>query len=174
VFCDRTRIRQVVLNLLSNAGRYTNHGGVHARAWREDNDIVLSVRDTGPGIVAEDRDSIFRSFQQVDGSIRRPQGGSGLGLSISSSFVELHGGKMWFESARGSGTTGFFCLPIGAPAPIDGGVSRWFSPHIHELDRTRPSMAPSPVIRLRFVVVEAGNCLQGLLEDPPKPAFTPR
>lgn len=163
VFCDRTRVGQVVLNLLSNAGRYTERGGVHIRAWREDSDVVVSVMDTGAGIAAEDTDRIFQPFQQLDGSIRRRQGGSGLGLSISSSFVELHGGKMWLESEKGAGTTFFFRLPIDLPTPVDSGVSRWFSPHIQDPGRTRPSMAPVPTIRPRFVVVEAGNSMQRLL-----------
>jgi hypothetical protein len=70
LFCDGTRIRQVVLNLLSNAGRFTEHGGVRIRARREDDNIVVSVTDSGPGITSEDQQKIFEPFQQLDTSLR--------------------------------------------------------------------------------------------------------
>ena len=163
VFCDRTRIREVVLNLLSNAGRFTERGGVHVRARRERNDIVVSVADTGPGIADEDKDRLFQRFQQLDGSIRRRYGGSGLGLSISKSFVELHGGKMWLESAIGAGTTFFFTLPIDLPPPVDGGATRWLSPDWEYVERTHRSLAPVTAVRPRLVVLETGDSLQRLL-----------
>jgi signal transduction histidine kinase/CheY-like chemotaxis protein len=106
IFCDSTRIRQVVLNLLSNAGRFTEQGGVRVRAWHDNSDVVVSVADTGPGIALEDRKKLFEPFQQLDGSIRRQHGGSGLGLSISKRFVEMHEGKMWLESPSTALRTG--------------------------------------------------------------------
>ncbi len=163
VFCDRTRIREVVLNLLSNAGRFTEEGGVRVRAWRDGDQFVVAVADTGPGIAPEDEAKLFRPFQQLDGSLRRRYGGTGLGLAISRSFVELHGGQMWLESEKGKGTTFYFRLPIDPPATPDTGVSRWFSPHWHYEERTRRSLAPVPVLRPRFLVLEAGNTLQRLL-----------
>ncbi len=163
VFCDRTRIREVLLNLLSNAGRFTEQGGVHVHVWREEDDVVFSVADTGPGIAPADAGRIFEPFEQVDGSIRRRFGGSGLGLVVSKGFVELHGGKMWMESQVGSGTTFYFRLPIDAPPPLDSGVSRWFNPYWHYEERTRPSAAPAVTVHPRFVVLESGNALQRLL-----------
>ncbi len=163
VFCDRTRIREVVLNLLSNAGRFTEQGGVCLRAWQEAGDLVVSVSDTGPGIAAEEEAKLFRPFQQLDDSLRRRFGGTGLGLAISKSFVELHGGRMWLESQKGKGTTFFFSLPIDPPAAVDAGVSRWFNPHWHYEERTRRSLAPVPVLRPRFLVLEEGNTLQRLV-----------
>jgi signal transduction histidine kinase len=102
----------VIINLLSNAGRFTEEGGVVLRAWRSEDDIIVSVKDTGPGIAAEDRDKVFEPFRQADGSTRRRYGGTGLGLSISRNFVELHGGRIWFESEPGQGSTFYFRLPI--------------------------------------------------------------
>ncbi len=163
VFCDRTRIREVVLNLLSNAGRFTEQGGVRIRVWRDADDVVVSVADTGPGIAADDQGKLFRPFQQLDGSLRRRYGGTGLGLAISKSFVELHGGRMWLESEQGLGTTFYFCLPVEPPAPVDDGVARWFSPHWHYEERLRRSLAPVPTVRPRFVVVEAEGMLRRLL-----------
>ncbi len=163
VFCDRTRVREVLLNLLSNAGRFTERGGVGVRAWRDGGDVLVSVTDTGPGVAEADRSRIFQPFQQGDGSLRRLHGGSGLGLSISRAFVELHGGSMWLESELGSGTTFYFRLPIDPPAEIEGAVSRWFNPYWHYEERTRRPLAPAPVIRPRLVLLEQGDSLRRLL-----------
>lgn len=163
VFCDSTRVRQVVINLLSNAGRFTERGGVRVGVWRDTNCILVSVADTGPGIAPEDQERLFEPFQQLDGSIRRRQGGSGLGLSISKRFVEMHSGKMWFESDLGTGTTFLFRLPLEAPAPpASAGVDdakRWFSPYLHFEPRTRQMKAPSPVVVPRYVLLERGDTL---------------
>lgn len=163
VFCDRTRIREVIINLLSNAGRFTEQGGVRVRAWREDGNFVVSVTDTGPGIPAEDQARLFRPFEQLDGSIRRRYNGAGLGLSISKAFVELHGGRIWVESEVGQGTTFYFRLPIEPPASPEPSALRWFSPYLHHEKPIRRSSAPVPVLRPRFVVLEQGNSLQRLL-----------
>ena len=101
--CDRIRIRQVLLNLLSNAGRFTEKGGVWVGARQEGNQVVVSVADSGPGIKADEAAKVFKPFQQLDGSIHSYWTGSGLGLSVSKHFVELHKGKMWLESVPGAG-----------------------------------------------------------------------
>jgi len=168
ILCDRTRIREVLLNLLSNAGRFTEHGGVCVRGVREGGTLVVSVADTGPGIAAEDKNKLFQPFQQLDGSVRRRFGGSGLGLAISKSFVELHSGTMWLESEKGHGTTIFFRLPIDPPMPIEGGVSRWFNPYESYEGRIRQSparagIAPPAVLYPRLVILETGDSLQRLL-----------
>jgi signal transduction histidine kinase/CheY-like chemotaxis protein len=166
IFCDSTRIRQVVLNLLSNAGRFTERGGVRVKAWREKDDVLISVSDTGPGIAPEAQERIFEPFQQLDSSIRRRYGGSGLGLSISRRFVEMHGGKMWLESRMGVGTAITFSLPLEAPLPgtlvQSGDATRWFSPHHYYEPRTRPSKAPLPHVSPRFVLLEKGKALERL------------
>ena len=101
--CDRVRIRQVLLNLLSNAGRFTDRGGVHVRARQEEDAIIVSVADTGPGISADEMDEIFKPFQQVDGTIQSHWAGSGLGLSVSKHFVELHKGTDVAGKRAGTG-----------------------------------------------------------------------
>ena len=164
VFCDPTRIRQVVLNLLSNAGRFTEQGGVHLRVWQQENELMVIVRDTGPGIAAENMGKLFEPFRQVDGSIGRRYGGTGLGLSISKRFIELHGGKIWVESEEGGGTTFFFQLPMAPPTPVStSDFMRGFAPEWEYVQRTRPSTAPKPVVHPRFVVLETGQALQRLL-----------
>jgi signal transduction histidine kinase/CheY-like chemotaxis protein len=163
VYCDRTRIREVVLNLLSNAGRFTLEGGVRVRVWKESGSVVFGVEDTGPGISAEDHEKLFKPFQQLDGSIRRKHGGTGLGLSISKSFVEMHDGKMWVESQKDTGTTFFFRLPVEPPLMTQGGFARWVNPYITFQQRARHPSLPQVDRRPRALVVESGGILQRLL-----------
>ncbi len=162
VFCDRTRIREVLLNLLSNAGRFTEEGGVTLRVWRQGAELAVSVADTGPGIAPEQQAKLFRPFQQIDGSIRRRHGGTGLGLAISRHFVQLHGGRMWLESQPGQGTTILFALPLEPPAPTSA-FQRWLDPDWEYHERTERPKVPTPVVRPRLVVVEKGNVLQRML-----------
>jgi signal transduction histidine kinase/CheY-like chemotaxis protein len=168
VLCDVTRIRQVLINLLSNAGRFTDRGGVVIEAKCEESDIVVSVADTGPGIAPEEQQRLFQPFQQLDSSIRRRHGGSGLGLSISKQFVEMHRGKMWLESEVDVGTTIYFTLPLGESFSSDpghtGDATRWFSPY-SEYEyrlRTRQSKAPMPTVRPRLMLLEKGETLHHL------------
>ncbi len=90
----------MIINLLGNAGRFTEEGGVTLRCEAGQGEVVISVADTGPGIAEKDQQRIFEPFQQADVSTRRRHGGSGLGLTISKQFVEMHGGRMWLEPAR--------------------------------------------------------------------------
>ncbi len=163
VFCDRTRTREVVLNLLSNAARFTDRGSLSVRARREGANVIVAVTDTGPGIAAEDMDRIFRPFEQLDSSTRRRYGGTGLGLAISRSFVELHGGAMWMESKPGVGTTVFFRLPIDPPQQASDTPLRWVNPDWVYRERTRPSLAPVTPPRPRLLVQERKGSLQRLL-----------
>ena len=164
LYCDTVRIRQVILNLLSNAGRYTDQGGATLRVRREQDELIVSVSDTGPGIAPQDQERIFEPFAQVDSSLRRRHGGTGLGLAISKRFVELHGGQMWFESQVGQGTTFYFSLPVEHARPAhEARFTRWFSPYHEYEPRTRPSRAPRARLAPRFVVLEPGETLQRLL-----------
>ena len=98
--------------------------------------VRFAVTDTGPGIPPEKQAKVFEPFQQADSTIRRSFGGSGLGLSISKHFVELHGGPTWLESRVHHGTTLFFTLPVEAATGTDTSASRWFSVHQEHEPRT--------------------------------------
>lgn len=165
VYCDPTRIRQVLMNLLSNAGRFTVEGGVHVRVWQEGDQMQFSVWDSGPGIDPRDQAHLFEPFQQIDASIRRKHGGSGLGLNISKQFVEMHEGRIWLESQPGHGTIFHFSLPLAAP--VDGyepvAARRWVHPFDTYMPRTRPRIAPLPELKARYVVMERGRTLERLL-----------
>ncbi|MDI7276736.1 MAG: ATP-binding protein, partial [Anaerolineae bacterium] len=112
VEADRTRVRQILINLLNNAARFTDQGGVTISARADRRDVTVSVADTGVGIAEEDIPRVFERFRQFDGAVQRRGGGSGLGLAISKKLVELHGGRMWLKSQLGAGTTFYFSLPI--------------------------------------------------------------
>jgi signal transduction histidine kinase/DNA-binding response OmpR family regulator len=163
VFCDPTRIREVLLNLLSNAGRFTERGGVRVRAWRDGDELAVSVSDTGHGIATQDIGKLFQPFQQLDATVRRSFGGTGLGLSISKRFVEMHGGTIAVESQPDVGTTFTFRLPIVPPVPTGADAHRWLTPDWAFLQRVDVSRAPKPVLRPRLLVLESGEVLQRLL-----------
>jgi signal transduction histidine kinase/CheY-like chemotaxis protein len=145
---DKVRIRQVLLNLLSNAVRFTEEGEIALSARRCDGYIVVSVRDTGPGIAAQDLPKLFEPFRQLDGSLGRRYGGSGLGLAISRSFVALHGGDMKVESTVGQGTQ--ICLRL----PLENNVppSQLYQAADPELPRIKAAAAEYVVVEPRPVV----------------------
>nr|BAL58466.1 sensor histidine kinase [Candidatus Acetothermum autotrophicum] len=110
---DPQRIKQVLFNLLNNAERYTPEGGqIGLSVARSENEIRVSVSDTGPGIAPEDLPYVFERFWRADRSRSRATGGSGLGLAIAKHFIEAHGGTIWAESAPGHGATFTFSLPL--------------------------------------------------------------
>ncbi len=110
---DRTRIRQVILNLVNNARRFTENGEVSVLARVVEQEVIISVRDTGPGISADQLELIFQEFYQVEDRLLKNKGGTGLGLAICKHFVETHGGHIWAESELGQGSTFSFSLPAG-------------------------------------------------------------
>jgi signal transduction histidine kinase len=112
---DERRIRQVVFNLLSNAVKFTPRGGqVDVSTSRVDGEVLIAVSDTGPGIAPADQSRIFEEFQQAESGNGERSEGTGLGLALSRSLVELHGGRIWVESEPGMGSTFTFTLPVEA------------------------------------------------------------
>ena len=109
--CDRRRIRQVLLNLLSNAIKFTKQGSITLSVKNRGEEAIFAVMDTGPGIPQEMQAHIFEPFVQATDDIKHSQG-TGLGLPISRSLVQAHGGELWVESSMGEGTTFFFTLPF--------------------------------------------------------------
>ena len=109
---DRIRVRQVLINLLKNAARFTEEGTVRVEAKRVAGEVLISVSDTGPGIPADEIPHLFQEFYQIDRSLHRKNGGTGLGLAISKHFVDAHDGRIWVESEEGIGSTFTFTLPI--------------------------------------------------------------
>jgi PAS domain S-box-containing protein len=126
---DVTRLRQILINLLTNAVKFTEHGevvvtvsrlplpaGETAQSAAAAHELLFSVRDTGIGVPADRRDRLFQSFSQVDPTTARRYGGTGLGLAISKRLCEMMGGRIWVESEVGKGSTFSFTI-VARPAP---------------------------------------------------------
>jgi signal transduction histidine kinase len=110
---DERKVKQVLVNLLSNAVKFTPEGGrIKVEARLGDSAVITSVTDTGIGIACEDQEVIFEEFRQVGSNYAQKREGTGLGLSLTRKFVEMHGGKIWVESELGNGSTFTFTLPI--------------------------------------------------------------
>ena len=155
---DRTRLAQVLSNLLNNAAKFTESGGsVEIDAMREGANIVVRVSDTGVGIPRDMLGHIFEMFAQVGGSVARSQGGLGIGLTLVKRLVELHGGQVWAESeGPGEGSTFVIRLPVAAPAPSE-----------HELPILQPARDVSTTARRILVVddnADAADTLGALLK----------
>ena len=111
---DERKVKQVLLNILSNALKFTPEGGrIDVRAAVNEGHVEVSVADTGVGIAPEDQEAVFEEFRQV-GTADKKVEGTGLGLALSRKFIELHGGRIWVESQLGQGATFTFTLPPGA------------------------------------------------------------
>jgi signal transduction histidine kinase len=132
---DERKVRQILLNLLSNSVKFTSDGGrIDINAERIGDTVAVSVRDTGVGIEAEDQGKIFEEFQQVGGDHEGKREGTGLGLTLARKFVELHGGQIRVQSKIGEGATFTFTLPMrqrSTSAPTDK------APAGNDLEETR-------------------------------------
>jgi signal transduction histidine kinase len=117
VRADERKVRQVVFNLLSNAVKFTPSGGrVDVSARRHDGVVEIAIADTGVGISPADQERIFEEFRQAGEPGSPSPEGTGLGLTLSKRFVELHGGRLWVQSELGAGTTFRFTLPAQVQA----------------------------------------------------------
>jgi signal transduction histidine kinase len=109
---DERKVKQVLLNLLSNALKFTPEGGrIDVSAHLQDGTAEVAVADTGVGIAPEDQEAVFEEFRQV-GTADKKVEGTGLGLALSRKFIELHGGRIWVKSQLGVGSTFAFSLPL--------------------------------------------------------------
>ncbi len=181
---DPARLRQIILNLISNALKFTEKGEVVVRVEKDESDdsgdlLRFSVRDTGIGIPTEKLEAIFASFTQVDSSTTRKYGGTGLGLTISKSLSEMMGGKIWVESVEGEGSTFLFTAKLaasdkvqdeGASARVDLGGTR-----IMVLDDNQASreILSTTLSAHGAIIQEQGSCEAALEILGSKSADTP-
>lgn len=114
VFGDRLRLNQVLLNLVSNSIKFTEKGSITISTKAGKDEYYIAVTDTGQGMPADKIDQAFERFRQLDSSTSRTKGGSGLGLTISKKFVEMHGGRIWVTSTEGVGSTFHISIPINS------------------------------------------------------------
>jgi PAS domain S-box-containing protein len=125
IFADRTRLRQVMINLVNNAIKFTENGKISLKLVSlEGARILITVKDTGIGIPPDKLDAVFQEFTQVDSSTTRKAGGTGLGLPISRRLVEMHGGRLWAESTGISGEGSTFYVELSVEARITETVEK--------------------------------------------------
>jgi PAS domain S-box-containing protein len=117
LYADATRVRQILLNLLSNAAKFTDHGTITLTVGRTDDDMCFTVRDTGIGMTGEQIGRLFQAFSQAEATTAAKYGGTGLGLAISKKFCEMMGGSVAVESTPGEGTSFTVKLPARRALP---------------------------------------------------------
>jgi signal transduction histidine kinase/CheY-like chemotaxis protein len=140
LFVDPIRIRQILINLLNNAVRFTEEGGVTISARLDANRVVVDVVDTGVGIAADDLPGVFTEFWR-SGEPRRGRRGSGLGLAVSKRFAELHGGNMWVTSEPGRGSTFSLGVPLGEKSLVqDTNLDRPMWQRLEQQVAARPTV----------------------------------
>ena len=140
---DPTRLRQVLVNLLGNAVKFTAAGEISLTAATLDGGVEFSVRDSGIGIAPEKLGLIFEPFRQADGSTTRRYGGSGLGLAICAQLVRMMGGRIWVESEPGHGSVFHFTVPFAAAGA--GDAPQGARP------ASEPTAPPTPALRILLV-----------------------
>ena len=128
VRADAMRVRQVLINFLSNAAKFTEEGEITVKARVEESTkgqpiVMVEVTDSGPGIALEDQTKLFQPFSQVDASLTRKVGGSGLGLSICQHLIQMHGGHIGVHSDIGQGSTFYFSVPVFQQKPETEGIN---------------------------------------------------
>jgi len=142
---DPIRLKQVLLNLLNNAVKFTAKGSVTLMIWQSAKMTYFSVNDTGIGISEEAQKQLFNPFSQADSSTSRQFGGTGLGLSICKKLVELMGGAIDLKSSEGHGSTFTFSLPLHSPLP----KAQYYSGKLDKIDISNLSLA-----KYRLLLVE--------------------
>ncbi len=152
VYGDEVKLREVLMNLMSNACDFCMKGHITLAAKIQDGMVLFSVSDTGPGISVDLCETLFDRFKQVR-SVTRRHGGSGLGLSICKLLVNLHGGQIWFETELNIGTTFFFTIPAASLAQVASSVSEEAGTSIVYFDPIAQKL-PLQAIILNASVVE--------------------
>ena len=138
---DRQRIEQILKNFMSNAFKFTHHGGVSLHVYMENKHIAFAVADTGVGMTPEEQKFIFEAFRQADGTINRKYGGTGLGLSISKELANLLQGEISVKSEKGEGST--FTLKLPLKYEEGKSINGYSQPMEHHIPKIKPDLPPS-------------------------------
>ncbi|WP_245155572.1 response regulator [Paracoccus ravus] len=159
---DPARLDQILRNFMSNALKFTDHGGITLRANRQGDDLTFAVSDTGIGIAQAEQDSVFEAFHQADGTISRKYGGTGLGLSISRELAGLLGGRISLESQPGKGST----FAISVPRDPAGAAERAAPP---SPPAPRPAPRPATTMPAPVNLQAEPAAIEGIEDDRTNP-----
>ncbi|HEY5255903.1 MAG TPA: GAF domain-containing protein, partial [Acidobacteriaceae bacterium] len=163
---DQDRLIQVVINLISNAVKFTDSGSITCAVHKQGNEMIMSVRDSGIGIAPADQPKVFEKFKQVGDTLTDKPKGTGLGLPICKEIVEYHGGRIWVESEPGHGSTFSFTLPI-----IEGTKAPGERPLRHSIDvetlvrQLRERVVSHPTREKSVLVVDDDSNIRSLLQQ---------
>ncbi len=162
---DRDKLIQVIINLISNAVKFTDEGTVTCTAGLEKDEVVVSIRDTGIGIATGDFNAVFEQFKQVgtDTLTDKPKG-TGLGLPICKEIIEHHGGRIWLESAPGEGSTFYFALPV-AQGTIEKGPENLHSLVRQLKEQVAQSHAGGNGLPANILIVDDDDSIRSLLHQ---------
>jgi signal transduction histidine kinase/CheY-like chemotaxis protein len=166
VSADELKLKQVVLNLLTNAIKFTEVGGsVHVTARLEGDEAQVEVRDTGIGIAEDEQERIFEAFQRGGRGVRTSTEGTGLGLTLSKRIVELHGGRMWMQSRLGEGSTFGFSIPLAHAEPERAPATAASGPRtvvVIDDDPLDLALVEAVLTPEGFAVLRAANGMEGV------------
>jgi signal transduction histidine kinase len=156
IWADEVRLKQIVVNLISNASKFTpENGHIRLRADRKNHELVVSVSDTGIGLSQSDFHRVFQAFEQVESSYSRSEQGTGLGLALTRCLVELHGGRIWVESdGKGKGSTFAFAIPFVTVDRLQGKVAESYDGVDNGFSERSGQIAASPRQKPRVLVIE--------------------
>jgi signal transduction histidine kinase/CheY-like chemotaxis protein len=166
---DPDKLIQVVINLFSNAVKFTENGGVTCKVFQKENEVIVSISDTGIGIAPGDYSAVFEQFKQVGGdTLTDKPKGTGLGLPICKEIVEHHGGRIWVESKVGKGSTFSFAIPF---VPTENTTTKSKKPiHLDELVKQLKQQVVFSKLQLNgknatILVVDDDDSIRSLLEQ---------
>ena len=163
-YCDPIRIRQVLLNLISNAARHTAAGYVCIRAEASSGHVTVAIADSGPGIAQKELERIFEPFVRGTRSFTEPGEGSGLGLTVSKQLIEQHQGAVWVESELGQGSTFYFRLPLLPITEPLARAHRWISEEWTWKERTAPFEVSGRGFDWRVLLWDTTGCAHTLYD----------
>lgn len=167
ITADTDKLIQVVINLFSNAVKFTNEGSVTCRLYQKNNEAIVSITDTGIGIAKEDFGAVFEQFKQVGGdTLTDKPKGTGLGLPICKEIVEHHGGRIWVESEVGKGSTFSFAMPLIPSTQIE----RATPIHLNELMKQLKAQMAFSKLKMNgkhatILVVDDDDSIRSLLQQ---------
>jgi DNA-binding response OmpR family regulator len=162
---DADKIIQVVVNLISNAVKFTSEGEIVCRVIHRGDEIITSIKDSGIGIAKQDHEAVFEQFKQVGGdTLTDKPKGTGLGLPICREIIEHHGGRIWLESEPGKGSTFFFALPVNKKGAVNKPI------HLDELVKQLKHHVAQSSFRLKngtatILIVDDDDSIRSLLRQ---------